>query len=310
MKIAMIGAGGVGGYFGARLAAAGEDVWFVARGRHLAAMREEGLRVESPLGDLHLRPTRATDDPKEIGPVDTAILAVKLWDTETAAVAARPLLGPDTAIVSLQNGIDAGDRLAKVLGAGHVLLGSCQISAAIAAPGVVRQVGRMAKIQLGERDGRPSERVGAFLAAARRAGVEIEAPPDIDINRALWEKFVFLASFSGITALTRLPKGPIWANPETKALFADAIAEVIAVARARGADLRPDHVDRAMAFGEKLPAEMKASMLVDLERGNRLELPWLSGAVVRLGRELGVPTPVHRAILAALAPYAEGAPKV
>jgi 2-dehydropantoate 2-reductase len=199
--------------------------------------------------------------------------------------------------------------VAAVLGAEPVLLGSCQISAAIASPGVVRQVGKMARIQLGERDNSPSERVRAIVEAARRAGIEIQTPPDIDIRRVLWEKFVFLASFSGVTSLTRLPKGPIWATPETKAFLQDAIEEVVAVARARGVELRPDHTARAMAFAENLPAEMKASMLVDLERGSRLELPWLSGAVVRLGRDAGVPTPAHRAIVAGLAPYVGGAPK-
>jgi 2-dehydropantoate 2-reductase len=304
MKIAIMGTGGVGGYFGARLAVAGENVWFVARGAHLSAIRRCGLHIESRLGDLEIKPAQATDDPAAIGPVDLVVFAVKLWDTEAAAVAAKPLVGADTAVLSLQNGVDAVERLSAVFGKARVIGGLCHIAAAICQPGVIRHTGTMARVTLGELDGSRSARLDAIAAACRKAGVETVVSDDI--ARAIWEKFVFLASFSGVTSLSRLPKGPIFADPECRKLFESAIAEAAAVARARGVRLPDDLVGKLMAFGDGLPAEMKSSMLGDLERGNRLELPWLSGAVAQLGAASGVPTPVHQAIYRALHPYAAG----
>lgn len=306
MKIAIVGVGGVGGYFGARLAAAGEDVAFIARGSHLAAMREEGLRIESANGNLRLHPVRASDKPSEIGPVDVVVISVKLWDTENAAAAAKPLVGRDTAVVSFQNGVDAAERLSAVVGASHVMGGVAHIAAAIAAPGVIKHTGTMARLTVGELAGGQSRRVDAFAAAAKRAGIECVASSDI--RRAIWEKFIFLSTFSGLTALLRLPKGPIYADAETKTLFREALAEATAVARACGVALPDDHVDKTLAFGEGLPAEMKSSMLVDLENGRRLEVPWLSGTVARLGREKGVATPVHALIWTALKLHANGGP--
>ncbi len=304
MKIAIVGAGGVGGYFGARLAAAGQDVWFLARGRHLDAIRRCGLRVKSRLGDVHVNPAQATDDPAVIGPVDLVVVTVKLWDTEAAIAAAKKLAGADTAFVSFQNGVVAADQLAAAFGRERVLGGVSHISAVISGPGIILHTGTMARLTVGELDGRRTARVNAFVDACRKAGIDAHASDDI--RRAIWEKFIFLASFSGVTTLTRLSKGPIFADADTRALFEAAIAEAVAVARANGVALADDVVATTMRFSEGLPDEMKSSMLADLERGNRLELPWLSGAVAQLGAAAGVPTPVHRVIFQALKPYAGG----
>lgn len=322
MRIAVMGAGAVGGYFGARLAAASPntpgregagqaetgraEVIFVARGRHLEAIRRDGLRIESAVGNLCLTGIQATDDPARIGPVDVVLFAVKLWDTDQAAAACRPLLKDGTVVVSLQNGVTGVDALCRALGERHVAGGVAHIGATIAAPGVIRHTGTLARLTYGELDGTLSPRLSAFHALAGRAG--FEAVLSGGILRTIWEKFTFLAPFSGVTALTRLPVGPIRAAPETRALFLDAVAEVARLARVRDIDLGPDIVPRIELLLDGLAAEMKSSMLNDLERGGRLELPWLSGAVVRLGADHGVPTPVHRVIAAALAPYAEGPP--
>ncbi|HYG85036.1 MAG TPA: 2-dehydropantoate 2-reductase [Azospirillum sp.] len=306
MRIAVMGTGAVGGYFGARLSAAGADVAFVARGRHLAAILEDGLRIESAAGDIHLKGVTATDAPATIGPVDIVLFAVKLWDTETAAEAVRPLIGPETAVITLQNGVTSPDVLISTLGEHHVVGGVAHIAAQIAAPGVIRHTGTLARMSFGELDGRSSERLTLFHALAADAG--FDAILSSDILAIIWEKFAFLAPFSGITALTRQPAGVFRTVPETRALFLDAVTEVVYVARAKGVTLGPDIVQRIDALVDNLVPEMKSSMLNDLERGGRLELPWLSGAVARMGPELGVPTPVHRTIAAALAPYADGPP--
>jgi len=304
MKIAIMGTGGVGGYFGARFASAGADVAFVARGAHLEAMRRDGLNIESRNGDLSLKPVKATDKPADIGPVDLAILTVKLWDTDAAIAAMAPLMGPNSAAVSFQNGVEAVDKLAAAFGRERTLGGVSQIAAIIAAPGVIRHTGAMARLVVGELDGKESARVKALADLAKRANVDLVVSPDI--RRAVWEKMVFLATFSGMTSLLRRPKGPIFGDPDTRAMFEAAAAEAVAVARAQGAQLAPDHVAKAMAFGDALPPEMKSSMLGDLERGNKLELPWLSGAIARMGKAAGVPTPVHRFIYSALKLDAEG----
>ena len=306
MRIAVMGAGAVGGYFGARLLAAGADVAFLARGRHLAAIREEGLRIESAVGNLHLKNITVSDDPAAIGPVDVVLFAVKLWDTETAAAALAPLIGPDTAVITLQNGVTSADTLGAAVGAQHVAGGVAHIAAQVFAPGVIRHTGSMARLSFGELNGKRSERMTRFHALAARSG--FDAILTDAILRVIWEKFTFLAPFSGVTALTRQPVGVIRAVPETRALFLDAVAEVAQLARMKSVNLGPDILDRIGTLVDSLVPEMKSSMLNDLERGGRLELPWLSGAVVRLGHELGVPTPVHRTIAAALAPYADGAP--
>lgn len=305
MKIAVMATGGVGGYFGARLAASGEEVHFIARGAHLGAIRREGLRLTSANGDLHLAPVSATDDPSAIGPVDVVLFAVKLWDLESAAEACRPLIGPETAVIPFVNGIDAEERLVPVLGREHVLGGAAYISAAIAAPGVIEHTGTAARLVFGEYDGSPSARALAFDAAGKKAGYSSALSQDI--RRDLWAKMVVLASFSGVTSVTRKPMGPVRTNRLTRALLLAAMAEVVAVAAKNGVDLGQDFVDRQHGMIESLPAEMKASMLVDLERGNRLELDWLSGTIARLGDALGVPTPVHHFIEAALTLHKMGA---
>lgn len=309
MRIAVMGAGAVGGYFGARIAAAAAEeaeVLFLARGRHLEAIRAEGLFIESPVGNLRLTDIQATDDPATIGPVDVVLFAVKLWDTEAAAETCRPLLKPGAVVVSLQNGVTSVDTLCRVLGEEHVAGGVAHIAATIAAPGHIRHTGTLARLTYGELDGTTSARLSAFHGLAARAG--FDATLSDAILRVIWEKFTLLAPLSGVTALTRQPVGVIRRTPETRALFLDAVAEVARLARARDVDLGSDIVTRIETLLDGLVPEMKSSMLNDLERGGRLELPWLSGAVVRLGAELGVPTPVHRVIAAALAPYAGGPP--
>jgi 2-dehydropantoate 2-reductase len=304
MKIAIIGAGGVGGYFGARLAAAGEDVTFIARGAHLEAMRKDGLQVLSALGDLVLKPARAESDPAKVGPVDIVLFAVKLWGTEEAAIGAKPLMGPDTGIISFQNGVDAIPVLTRVLGKQHVMGGVAHIAALIDRPGVIRHNGTMAKLTFGELDGAKSKRAQRLFEACQRA--KIESYLVDDIQRVIWEKFVFLVGLSGMTSLTRMPIGPIREDTVTRELLRETMGEVVAVARAKGINLPPDVVDRQLKFADGLPADMVSSMLGDLKRGNRLEVEWLSGAVARLGLEAHVPTPINRTIYAALKLWAEG----
>jgi len=304
MKIAVFGTGGVGGYFGARLAKAGADVHFIARGRHLAAIRENGLKIESALGALTLKPAQATDDPAAIGPADLAIVAVKLYDTDAAVQAMQPLVGPETTVMSLQNGITAHDTLAEAFGRERLIGGSCQIAAVIGAPGVVRHTGTMASVAFGEWDGGRTPRVEALLGACKKAGIDVTLSDNIDA--VIWSKFIFLSAFSGITCMMRLPVGPIREDPETRALHRRAMEEASAVARKKGVRLPDELIDQRMAFTDGLPAEMYASMYHDLMAGKRLELNWLSGVVVRMGRALGVPTPAQESYWLALKLHADG----
>jgi len=306
MRIAVIGAGGVGGAFGAALAAAGGDVSFLARGAHLAALQARGLSLVSPRGDLHLNPIRATDAPGSIGEVDVVLFCVKLWDVESAGAAIRPMVGRQTAVIPLQNGIDASERLIPILGKDAVMGGVAQISATIAEPGVIRQTGTFMRLVFGELDGRPSQRGEAFRSLCEAA--KFEAVNSQSVLTALWEKFVLLATNSSVVALTRLPFGKLREDPDVFALFAKAVAEVAAVGRARGIALPPETETKALQSTRNFPADMLPSMAVDLMRGNRLELPWLAGKVVQLGRELSVPTPTFEVMYAALKPYANGAP--
>jgi len=306
MRIAVIGAGGVGGYFGGRLAAAGEDVTFLARGRHLEAIRRDGLVLLSESGNLRLFPAKASDNAASVGPVDLVVVAVKAWDTESALGSAPPLLGPGTRVVSFQNGVEAVDAVSRTLGADRALGGVAYIAAAIEAPGVIRHTGTLARLRLGRPDGGASDVAEAFAAACNRAG--LEASVSRDITLAIWEKFVFLASLSGMAALARLPVGPIRENPETRELLRRAMAEAAAVGRAGGIALPEDVVERQMGIAEGLPAGATPSMLHDLANGNRLELPWLSGAVARMGAESGVPAPTHAFIAAILGLHAKGSP--
>ena len=297
-------AGAVGGYFGARLAAAGEDVHLIARGAQAEALKRNGLRLESPLGDLVLSQPSVHEEPAAIGPVDVVLFTVKLWDTETAGAACRPLIGPDTCVISLQNGVDSAARLRPLLGEAHVVGGVAYIAADIAEPGVIRHNSSFARLHFGERDGRASPRLKAFAALCARAGVEARLSPDVAKDQ--WEKFVFLVALSGTTALTRSPIAPILADRDCRALFLAVMEEVVAVGRAKGAALDEHFAEDRLRFAETLPAGMKASMLQDLERGNRLELEWLSGAVLELGRALGIATPANAAIYAGLKLHAMG----
>lgn len=307
MKIAVFGAGGVGGYFGGRLAAAGVEVGMIARGAHLAAIRGQGLAIKSPLGDAVLHP-KASEDPADIGPSDVVLFCVKLYDVESAAARLGPLLKPDTAVISLQNGVDAEDRLAKIIGPAHVAGGVAQISATIDAPGVIRHHARFARFVFAERDGRMSARLERLLAACKAAtGMVADIVPDID--KAVWEKFIMLASIAAVNGVTRLPLGKIVGDPDMSALLLGAMLEIEAVARARGVKVADDAARAAFKTAQAMPADMKASLLFDLEKGNRIEIEGLSGAVARLGEAAGVPTPIHRTVYAALKAYADGSPK-
>lgn len=305
MRIAVMAAGAVGGYFGARMAAAGHDVNFLARGPHLEAIRENGLKIESTLGNLHLRSAKASDNPADIGPVDIVLFAVKLWDTEKAAERSRPLIGRDTCVITLQNGVDSNERIAPILGSDHVAGGLAYIASIITAPGIISHTSPFAKIQCGRLDGRDDAALSTFAEAAQAAGIDITVSDAVE--RELWHKFIMLVAMSGITAGTRLPIGPIMADPDTRAFFRKLMEEVLAVGKARGVALEPAYIDDRMTFMANAPATMKASMLHDLERGHRLELDWLAGKVVELGRALGVPVPANEAVYALLKPHRGGA---
>lgn len=306
MRIVVMGAGGLGGYFGARLAAAGHDVAFIARGAHLAAMKANGLVVESARGDLHLHDVAATDDPATLAPADIVLFAVKLWDTETAAEAIKPLIAPGTGVISFQNGVDKEEVLARILGPEAVIGGTAQIGVSIARPGVLTHVGTMAKLIFGEMDGKPSARTQAFHAACVGAGIDAELTDNITLK--LWEKFVFLVGMAGATAAMRSRLGPIRANPQTRAFLLDLMREADAAGRALGVALPANFMATREKGIDVLPPEMTASMQVDLSRGNRLEVRWLNGKVVELGAKTGVPTPLNRAVYDVLALYANGAP--
>jgi 2-dehydropantoate 2-reductase len=304
MKIVVMGTGGVGGYFGARLAASGADVTFIARDEHLAAMQRDGLKILSASGDSTLKPVKATADPASIGHADLVMIAVKLWSTEDAARAIAPLMGPNSAVVSWQNGVVAEDILIEQYGRERVIGGVSNIAALIESPGVVRHNGTMSRLIFAELDGKPSKRIEAFAALCKQASIDHVVSDDI--TRAIWQKFIFLASFSGMTCATRLSIGPIRNDPQTRAMLKSALQEVVAIGRAKGVNLPDDQVEQSLGWADNLPASMVASMLGDLNRGNRLELPWLSGTVVKLGGELGIATPVHKIIYTVLKLHADG----
>jgi 2-dehydropantoate 2-reductase len=307
MRIAVVGAGGIGGGYGAALAKSGADVTFIARGAHLAAMKSKGLRVEGGRGETHVSPTRATDDPGSVGPVDVVLFCVKLWDVESAGEQIRPMVGKDTAVITLQNGIDAHERLIPILGKSAVMPGVANISAVIAEPGVIRQTGTVMRMVFGELDGSRSERGQALAAACAKAGIDGVLSEAVLTD--LWMKFVLLASNAGMMALARLPIGHLRDDPDIAPYFIAAYEEVVAVGRAQGIALPADAVDRTLDFNRNAPAHLLASMGADLLRGNRIELPWLSGKVIELGRKHGVPTPTHAFLYAMLKPYIMGTPR-
>jgi 2-dehydropantoate 2-reductase len=306
MRIAVIGTGGIGGPYGAALAKAGADVTFVARGAHLAAMRENGLRIEGDRGETHIRPAQATDDIAGIGTVDFVLSCVKLWDVEQAAEQIRPIVGPRTAVIPLQNGIDAAQRMIRILGDEPVMGGMAFVTGTIVAPGVVRQTGTYQQMTFGELDGRISERGKRLRDLCTAAEFEGVLSPDIMVP--VWQKFLLLVPLSGLNTLTRLPLGKWREDPDLVNLYEAALRETFAVGLAEGVRLPPDSAEKTVAMMRSMPPHHTTSMGNDLLRGNRLELPWFAGKVVELGRRHGIPTPVNGFIYAALKPYVKGAP--
>jgi len=308
MKVAIVGAGGVGGYFGGRLAQAGEDVVFIARGEHLRAMRGNGLRVDSINGDFRVDPVLATDDPATVGEVDYILVAVKTWQLPDAIETMRPMVGKTTSIVPLLNGVEAPDRLADVFGAERVLGGTCSVISMIAGPGHVRHAGAQPTIKFGELDHRRSEREERLRNAfSRTEGVQVEVPEDIHV--AMWNKYIFIAPWGGAGAVTRAPAGVIRSLPETRALLEHAMEEISLLARARKVAMEREAVRQAMAFIDELPYEGTASMQRDIMAGRPSELDAQNGTVVRLGKEAGVATPVNGMIYSSLLPLERRARK-
>lgn len=302
MRLAVFGAGGVGGYFGGRLAQAGESVVFVARGAQLQALRREGLRVDSPAGDFQIAPVEATDEPSSAGRVDAILVCVKAWQVGEAASAMIPMLGSETFVVPLQNGVEAADQLATLVGAERVLGGLCRVVSYLAGPGHIRHAGVAPRIEFGERAGRgASPRVAALRSAFEKAiGLSVATPEDIDA--AVWEKFLFIAPFSGVGAVTRVPAGLIRSVEETRELLVQAMREVFELARARGIGLAWSALERTLAFFEALPADATASMQRDIMEGRPSELEYQTGAVVRLGRQAGLRVPVNECLYRSLLP--------
>ncbi len=299
MRIAAMAAGAVGGYFGGRMQAAGHDVFFIARGANLAAIKSNGLRIESVHGDVHLPKVNVTDDPRNVGPVDIVLFAVKLWDTEAAAEATRPLVGPATRVITLQNGVDSVERVAPILGAEQTVGGAAYIATVIEKPGVIKHTSSFARMRFGRADKRPDATLQAFADAGKAAKLDVDISADISVE--LWEKFIFLTAMSGATSALRSPIGPIRADPELRAFFRQLMQEAFTIGRAKGIALDPGYVDGRMDFlMNKVEAGMVASMAHDLERGNRIELDWLGGKVRALGRELNIPTPASDTVYTVL----------
>ncbi|MGH7333419.1 MAG: ketopantoate reductase family protein [Candidatus Rokuibacteriota bacterium] len=303
MRIVVMGSGGTGGFFGAKLARAGEDVTFVARGTHLDNIRAQGLRVRSAVEGEWVVKALAVERLDGQPPADLVLFCVKSFDTETAAAAIKPVIGPHTGVLSIQNGVDNEDKLISILGAGHVLGGMAQVFATIESPGVIRHVQR-GRIVFGEMDGRETERVRAFLAACQRAGIPAEISPHV--VRTLWEKYVFLTAHAGMTALTRCPVGPLRRLAPTRLMYRRLLEEMVALAQAAGIALGEDVVDQSLKLLDGMAEAFGSSLSYDLSQGKRLELEALHGHAVRLGERYGVPTPTLFAVYAALSPYVNG----
>jgi 2-dehydropantoate 2-reductase len=307
MRVAAMAAGAVGGYYGARLAAAGHDVAFIARGAHRDAIRRDGLTIESTLGDLHLKDVNVTDDPREVGPVDLVLFAVKLWDTEVAGEQARPLVGADTRVITFQNGVDSVERLAPILGDAATIGGATYVVTTIARPGVIRHTGAIARVRCGRLDRRPDPVLAGHVEQMKAANIDITLADHMLLD--IWKKFVLLSGTSGITASTRQALGAIRDDADMRAFLFQLMHETIAVGRAAGVDFPSDFPAELERQVAGFPPTMRASMANDLEAGNRLELDWLAGKVVALGRKHGVPTPGHAAVYAILKPYRMGRPR-
>lgn len=299
-----MGSGGLGGYFGALLARGGTEVSFIARGAHLEAMRREGLRIEGGPGPFLLEDVHATDDPRELGPVDLVMLCVKLWDTEAALEQLRPLVGPQTTLVSFQNGVLKDSYLRAAYGESQLIGGVAYVASTLSRPGVITRTGPLQRLIVGGFDGHRSDRVEAFHAACVAGGIDAEISEDI--RRAIWEKLVFLVGLSATTATMRVPIGPIREHPQSRAFLLDLMREVVAVGRAHGVPLPEAYAEQRLEFADTVSPEMTSSMHHDLERGNRLEVRWLSGGVVELGQAAGVATPLNRAVADILSVHAAG----
>jgi 2-dehydropantoate 2-reductase len=308
MKIAVMGAGAIGCYFGGRLLAAGEDVSFIARGPHLKAMQNKGLQIISPHGDMNLGKVKATDDPNSVGKADMILFCLKLWDTDAGAELIRPMLGPGTAVYSFQNGIYAEPRLAELLGSNHVIGGYAATPASIVEPGVVRQFGQWCTLGFGEMDNAVTPRIEAFLVACQKA--KIDALIEKDIEAALWSKFIFITTHSGATSFCRSTEGPIRSDPWGRKFLIGLASEATSIARARSINIPENFVDYVMKQVDGLPPDAQGSMYTDLQRGARLELEWLNGLVVKLGEEAGIATPCHRAVMSALNLHAMGSANI
>ncbi len=306
MKIAVMGSGGIGGYYGGRLADARANVSFIARGTHLAAMRENGLKVISPLGDFHLPHVTATDDPATIGTADIVMFCVKLYDVEETCELIKPLIGQNTAVISFLNGIDSEDRMRVILGDRAVVGGTAQIPSNIAEPGVIEHKASLAALEFGELDGRDSKRLQDFYKICTDAGIQTFLVENIETH--IWLKFAILVPFATACCLTRLPGKILIEEPVVQEIAVGAMKEVIALAQAKGVQLPPDALESRMALLSNFSNAMP-SMLVDLLAGKRIELEGLQGAVVRMGKELGVSVPVHQVAYAALKPYVNGPPE-
>jgi len=300
MKIAIMGTGGVGGYYGGLLAKQGHEVTFIARGAHLQAIQKNGLQIKSIHGDFSITPAKAVADPTEVGPVDFALVCVKTYDTESVAHTMIPLVGAQTTVLSLQNGIDAAERIGEIVGMDHVIGGATWISSALEAPGVIKQMSQFRRIVIGELSRGISPRVETLVETFHPTGVTIEASDDI--QKILWTKFVFISSASSLGSLTRLPMGEYRAIPETRAMILSLMKEVEAVAHAQGIALDVDVVQKALAFIDNTGPQIKASMQLDVETGHRFEIEAIIGVIGRKGRELSVPTPTADFIYAALLP--------
>lgn len=307
MRIAVIGSGGVGGFFGAKLAKGGADITFLARGAHLQAIRTSGIAIESGTEVERVFPVRATDNPAELEVSDFILLAVKLWDTETILDRIKTAAGPDTTIISLQNGVLKDACLRERFDASQIMGGVAYVATTIDRPGVIRQTGPLQRLVFGEFDGKPSPRSQALLEACLAGGIRAELSQNIE--RDIWEKYVFLVGLSGTTTAMNSAIGPVRSDAQTRQFLLDVMREVVAVGRARGIDLPADYAERRLKLADDVSPDMTSSMHHDLQRGNRLEVAWLSGGVATMGAQCGVPTPLNRAIHDILALRANGPPK-
>jgi 2-dehydropantoate 2-reductase len=300
MKILIMGTGGVGGYYGGLLAQQGNEVTFIARGAHLYAIRHEGLKVKSIHGDFRVFPANATEDPAKVEPVDLVLFCVKTYNTDEAAEGIHLVIGPRTAVLSLQNGVDAAERIGKVVGMEHVIGGATWLSSAVEEPGVIKQISQFRRIVFGELAGGRSERLQSIFEVLNSTGVTVEISEDI--QKVLWTKFVFISAVSAIGSLTRLPMGDYRAVPETRSLLSGIMQEVEALARAQGIPLDPDVVQKSLEFMDHAAPHIKPSMQLDVESGRRTELESMVGVIGRKGRQLGIPTPLADFLYSSLLP--------